>query len=73
MLKNRPNWQNDDNDDKQSHLRPVVPKQSKGKGRDHCGFSLPKVNFLVLSLLMFNSIDNEIEALGAYIKEVSKM
>ena len=28
---------------------------------------------LVTSLLMFSFIDNEIEAVGAYIKQVSKM
>ena len=32
------------------------------------GFSLPKVNFLVTSLLMFSFIKDEIEAVGAYIK-----
>jgi len=32
------------------------------------GFSLPKVNFLVTSLLMFSFIEDEIEAVGAYIK-----
>jgi len=37
------------------------------------GFSLPKVHYLVTSLLMFSFIDNEIEAVGAYIKQVSKM
>jgi len=37
------------------------------------GFNLPKVNFLVTSLIMFSFIDNEIEAVGAYIKLVSKM
>jgi len=28
------------------------------------GFSLPKVNFLVTSLLMFSFTDNEIETVG---------
>jgi len=40
----------------------------KWEGRDQMDFSLPKVNFLVTSLLMFSFIDNEIEAVGAYIK-----
>jgi len=38
------------------------------RGRITMGFSLPKVNFLVSSLLMFSFINNEIEAVGAYIK-----
>jgi len=41
--------------------------QGKGEGKDHMGFSLPKVNFLATSLLIFSFIDNEIEAVGAYI------
>jgi len=40
----------------------------RGGGEITMGFSLPRVNFLVTSLLMFYIIDNEIEALGGYIK-----
>ena len=32
------------------------------------GFSLPKVNVLVTSLLMFSFVDNETDVVGAYIK-----
>jgi len=50
-------------------------EEGKEKGRKgiNMGFSLPKANFLVTSLLMFTFINNEMEAVVAYIKKVSEM
>ena len=45
----------------------------RGRGGITMGINLPKVNFLVTLLLMFSFIDNEMEAVGAYIKYVSKI
>jgi len=42
--------------------------EKRSRGGITMGFSLPKVNFLLTSLLMFSFIDNESKAVDAYIK-----
>jgi len=46
----------------------IETRGGKWRGVITMGFILPKVNFLVTSLVMFSFIEDEIEAVGAYIK-----
>jgi len=53
---------------REMEVRKEEGEEKKGREVITVGFSLQKVNFLVTSLLVFSFIDNEIEAVGAYIK-----
>jgi len=53
---------------REMEVRKEEGEEKKGREVITMGFSLQKVNFLVTSLLVFSFIDNEIEAVGAYIK-----
>ena len=52
---------------REMEVRKEEGEEKKGREVITMGFSLQKVNFLVTSLLVFSFIDNEIEAVGAYV------
>ena len=53
---------------REMEVRKEEGEEKKGREVITISFSFQKVNFLVTSLLVFSFIDNEIEAVGAYIK-----